>query len=452
MPPTGGSLPAASEEPTPGDPTCIITVQGETSSKIGTVGIVTFTADVTVNSAKIEFQNTAGGPTFSAPVDLSDPNHRTLLLGMKPDATYSYKVIVNDTCVSETKSLTTGIRPTTAPGGERLPRIVKSGSGTAQAGFYVLSILGSNAANVIIDQDGDTVWWAGGVAATEGTGRAKMDWDGKYMWAIAANPFPGAGSIRRVSMDGLEDTTDLPGTEFRHHDLAALPGGVMTMIAHQAAASPTCTRIFEHNPDGTTKEIVADVNSLYKQVNDCHTNSIHYHPDEDVYTLGDREASLFVKMTRDGEVVWQLGGSDPVGPSFAGIGKWKISHGHHFFEQEGQLRMLVFNNSGDDTGGAAAGPGGTKVREFALDEAAMTASEIWSLGVDSTTIMGDAQRLPNGNTLITLTTKGAVREYGPGDTLINEFNTGTQVGYVDYRPTLYGMPAKAHLDFTNFDK
>lgn len=442
--PTNTSTPVTPTTP-PAGGTCTVTPTGMIAPKVNTVGVVTFTTDQTVTSARIEFKNMAGGDTLVAPVDVNAADYRTLLLGMKPNATYSYKVIVNDdpNCASAEGSLTTGMIPTS------VAAITKSGSG-AMKGFYVVSVYAAGKPSLILDQDGDIVWYGGGVTGNEGTSRSRMDYNGKYMWSIAANPFPNQGAIRRVSMDGEEDTTNLPGTELRHHDLTALPDGSMTFLVHLGATRPSCSKIVELSPAGAVKEVVGDINEIYKQVNDCHPNSIHYHSGDDTYTLGDREASLFVKIKRDGELIWQLGGGSPMGDSFAGAGTWNISHGHHLFEQAGKLHMLVFNNNAGV--GGPTDPNGSKVLEFELDETAMTANKIWTLGVDGTTVMGDVQRLPNDNTMVAMTTKGVIREVGPGDATVNEFTLrNTQIGYVDYRPTLYGKPTKANLDYKNFE-
>lgn len=443
---TSPSTSGPGPEPTSTGPggTCTIAATGEISAKITTVGVVTFTVDVPVTSAKIEFKNMAGGETMTAPVDLEADGYRTLLLGMKPNATYTYKVVVNDSCSSAEGSLTTGAVPVSAA--QKIPRISKTGSG-GQPGFYVVSVYSANTHSVILDQDGDIVWYGAGATAggTDGTSRSRMDWEGKHMWSLAANPFAGrGGAIMKVSMDGETETTELPGTENRHHDLVAVPGGIMTILAHQTQGS--CSRIIEYSPDGTAKEIVGDINEIYQSVMDCHPNSISYNVEDDTYVVGDRNASMFVKFDREGNVIWQLGGANPVGPSFQGAGTWSISHGHHLFEQDGSLRMLVFNNASGGT---------SNVLEYTLNEEAMTAEQTWKIGVASTPVMGDVQRLPNGNTLVALTTAGSVIEYKTGGAQaesVQEFKiTGAQVGYVDYRPTLYGVPAKARFDYKSFE-
>ena len=57
-----------------------------------------------------------------------------------------------------------------------------------------------------------------------------------------------------------------------------------------------------------------------------------------------------------------------------------------------------------------------------------------------TNTMGDVQRLPGGNTLVTYSGDGKIVELDPN---WNEVQTFTaRVGYSSWRPTLYGPPAR----------
>src|SRR5690606_32118006 len=105
---------------------------------------------------QVEFSAESGGDTFTAPVDVaSGPNFRTLLLGMKPDTTYNYRIVANDgACTSESRPITTGSPPNSFPD-------VNIESGSFSQGFYSMSTgvgAGSGLA-FIFDQDGDPVWW-----------------------------------------------------------------------------------------------------------------------------------------------------------------------------------------------------------------------------------------------------------------------------------------------------
>ena len=54
--------------------------------------------------------------------------------------------------------------------------------------------------------------------------------------------------------------------------------------------------------------------------------------------------------------------------------------------------------------------------------------------------MGDVQRLPGGNTLVTYSTDGTIVEL---DSSWNEVQTfSVRVGYSSWRPTLYGPPPR----------
>jgi len=92
--------------------TCTVNVtSAELSPHIATVGIVTFTASLPgLTAAEIHF-----GPDLDhglvAPVDLADPGHRTLLLGMDQDRTYHFRVAVSDgssVCYGADATLETG--------------------------------------------------------------------------------------------------------------------------------------------------------------------------------------------------------------------------------------------------------------------------------------------------------------------------------------------------------
>ena len=54
--------------------------------------------------------------------------------------------------------------------------------------------------------------------------------------------------------------------------------------------------------------------------------------------------------------------------------------------------------------------------------------------------MGDVQRLPGGNTLVTYTTDGTIVELDPSWNEVQTFSG--RFGYSNWRPTLYGPPLR----------
>ena len=71
----------------------------------------------------------------------------------------------------------------------------------------------------------------------------------------------------------------------------------------------------------------------------------------------------------------------------------------------------------------------------------MTASKTltYTASGASSNVLGDIQRLPNGNYLVTFSTSGQIHEISPTGTLVAKF-TSTAFGYSEFRESLYGPP------------
>lgn len=422
----GTSSTSTSQAGATGSGDCVFSIEDELSTAIATVGIVSFSAsNISLEKAEIEFTRAAGGPTYVAPVDLGEPNHRTLLLGMKGETDYEYRVILNDgECTSPTRTITTG------PVSNRVPSVSKDRPlpEAVAPGFLVTSagIGGQTAPDApafILDSDGDVVWWS---AAPASCSRAKLDWEGTHMYMMMLNVrySTTGGNVRRVSMDGLSVEDKLSGLTGGHHDFTVTPGGNIVAIVHQNE----CSGILERSPSGEITSIVDDVHTLYEPVGDCHPNSIHYHPEDDSFTLSDRNPDLFVKISRTGELEWQFGGTNPLG-SVHYQGTWNVNHGHQLLPNG---HFLFFNN-----GGAARQ---SPVLEYELTEPEATL--VWSYTSDYVSgTLGDVQRLPNGNTLITYSNAGVILEIDGDSRLVQQFSLPS-VGYVEHRASLYGPPPR----------
>jgi len=416
--------------------TCTFDVQHTPSPAIGTVEIVTFSLDEpTLTGAHIDFGPAGAAPTMTAPVDLAAPMHRTLLLGLKGSKPYTFRIVATagaKTCTSADVSFTTGAVLATAP------KITKTMPGTGAATGFMVTTSGVNTGSVqglpdayIFDTDGDLVWWTsqGLTIANSVITRAHLSWDGKSLWFMT-----NAGKILNVSMDGAAVTDYGNVIKRAHHDLTVLPdGAIATMLDPASTGAPES--IVEMKPDGTITTVVADLTTIYRTTNP-YPNSIHYYAADDSYTLGDRMANLYVKFRRSGQLVWQLGGSSPMGKSFTlvGLDPWMINHGHHLTPDG---RFLFFNN------GAATGdvmmP---RALEVMLDEAAATATKTWEYhSSGNATALGDTERLPNGNALVTNSFSGLIQEVDPSGKVVQQF-TGTSFGYVDFRTSLYGAPPR----------
>jgi hypothetical protein len=424
--PAGGAAPVE-PEPEPVTGTCTITPTASISENISSVGIVEFTTDVaSPTAARIEFGlDTNYGMT--APVDLTSAGYRTLVLGMKPESEYHARVVVEGgaaPCASDDFTLQTGDRPT----GLANIDIETNDEAALARGFMVTGTYQTGPA-YILDGDGDAVWWLAGQGEVT---RARMSYDGNYMWYAKGNVPEGQSKVIRVAMDG-SDLEDL-SQQFprQNHDFTVLPDGRVVFIAY---GDNGCDDVVEWSPDGSNRTIANTGDVL--GANMCHCNAIQYSPEDDTVVVSELDNNAYIKLRLDGTVVWVLGGGQA--NDFTGDGAtWSRQHNLHIL---GLDRFVFFNN-----GDMGQGPGSLAI-ELQLDLEAMTATNVWEYAAMPSiqnAIMGDVQRLWNGNTLVVYSTQGIVHEVSPEGALVQSMSWGIggAIGYVEKRPTLYGPPPK----------
>ena len=399
---------------------CTITATASVSTAIPTVGIVTFTTDLTgLTAASIEFGlTTAYGMT--APVNLTEPSYRTLLLGMKTSRPYHFRVVARagqSECASADSTLMTGAL------GSNLPTVMRTtNNAAALAGGYLVGTLSQPGAAFILDADGDIVWWF----STGNASRAHMSFDSRHMWFLTTNQGGGNPNVRRIGMDGMGLEMH-PEFGDAHHDLVVLPDESVGFPQYMGGRD----RLMERAPDGTVRLIV-NVPMAHGGTTNNHSNSIQYYAPDDSYTFSDLDQNCYVKVSRQGQVAWVLGGDTS---DFTGAGAtWTREHGHHLLAPN---RILFFNNGAQGADSV--------MREVTLDLSAMTAATTWQYdGNESSSTLGDVQRLWNGNTLATYSNEGVFHEVNASGTLVESltFSTGNGVGYATKRQSLYGPHPK----------
>jgi len=416
---------------------------------MATVGIVEWSTSLSnLASADIVYTLDGAGAGLlnkggTAPVDLTKPNYRTLLLGLKQASDYTFHIEATDASGAACKSPdyelpTTGVLPA-AP---TISRTVSNAA--AQANGFIVTSSGVTYGNyaIIIDGDGEVVWYAESPIQCT---RARMDYEGANMWMVEANEDNSTGEMRFVSMDGQTTMTDISGLADAHHDFAVLPGKIAAMVWIGPAIDAE-SNLVEMNSDGSgaPTPVFKIGSNLYVGAPSSgqsaapeayHCNSILYHPADDSFTIGDRYPNLYVKVSHAGAVEWQFGGSctnAPAGASHCVPETWRVNHGHHLLDDG---TMLVFNNN---TNGSPS-----DALEFKLNTAGtMSATSVKDFASGSLTsnVLGDVQRLPNGNTLITYSTSGTILEVDPSWATVQTL-TGSY-GYADWRETLYGPPPR----------
>ena len=421
-PTTGGNLPTGGNSTTGGSSgdfeISVHLASDENAQAPGTIGIVEWSvipSDITEAHIDFGLDTTYG---MVAPVDLDAGDLRTLLLGLKPSHEYHFRVVASTgtaTYTSDDTSFMTG-PPTDLVSVADFQVIDES---ARERGFIITEFfqLGTGGPAqgrglaFIIDPDGDIVWWH--QSSISSMARARMSADGKNMWLIASGLQGGA--LERVTMDTLEVETY---PVVASHDITPVVGETMAYLDY---GESDCDSIFEIDPSGTATEIFESQGVTSGQ---CHGNALRYSATEDVYTFSDHRVDVFV-VDRTGDVRWRL--SELVGPNSTWGGS---QHGHHLLDDS----ILIFANDGGTRGAAAI--------EFDLD-----GNEIsrYDPGI-STSNLGDVQRLPGGNTLITFSTSSIIHEYDASGAAVLTIDMGQSlIGYASWRASLYGPPSDTPL-------
>lgn len=443
--PTGGTAGSGMAGSGGGFTTCNITAPATQSTGIQTVFTVEVTADLPgASDGYIEFGlDTSYG--YKAPLDWAAANHKTAMLGMKQNTDYHYRAVVTAgdmKCATADATITTGPLYNGFPTMTVTPKMATGLSGDFMiAEFYA----GMRQMPFILDKDRDMVWaWDpkfddGGNRCCDTT-RARMSMDGKYMWVAHGNVPSKQGLMKKIAMDGSGDMDMSPKFQRMNHDFTIVDDANQTMyfIAYKDDAGSGCDDIVEYDPVTDMNRTVTNLSTIFTDGMACHANAIQYSPQDDTLMISELDRSAYVKIDRKtGAKKWILGGGSA--NEFTGDGAtWQKEHNFHLLEPD---HFVFFNN----------GPGmGTNSQaiELKLDEAGKTATKKWNYAPTgnnlANAIMGDVQRLANGNTLVAFSTLGIIHEVDAAGTKLQEISWSASgaIGYIIMRPTLYGKPPR----------
>ena len=221
----------------------------------------------------------------------------------------------------------------------------------------------------IMDADGQYVWLHNMGEVT----RARMSYDGKHMWMCKGNVPEGQAKMIRVAMDG-SDEQDL-SSEFAglHHDFTVLPDESIVFIAY----SYGCDDVKLRSPDGQVSTIfnLGTVGS-----GDRTGNSIHYFEGDDSIIVSDWDQHHYVKLNRNGQVQWVLGGITANSFSGSGASRAGDQHGHHILAAD---QLVIFNNGSEGVNAT--------VFEVTLDTGSMTGSTPAATAANSWVTCSDSE-------------------------------------------------------------
>lgn len=297
---------------------------------------------------------------------------------------------------------------------------------------------------LLVDGDGRTRW-SYQVAAPERVVRVKPDGaGGVWMGVQDAGHEEGVGRILHQSLDGVVRSETVAPT--LHHDVVPLPDGQLAWLGHRFAevevpghgVLPLATDQIRVGSPGAEAAVVFDYLDDYPVApywtcghmalgehieghNEwTHTNSLVPAPDGGWYLMP-RYLDALVHLTPDFAVDWQLGG---VGATVAAGEAPLFAHAH--FSDAWADRVLVFDN-GDPHGATPV----ARVRELAVDPVAGTAEAVWTYDAPDgaeVTFLGDAKRLPGGNTLIAWGSEGRLTEVTPDGAIVWQLEVDRPVG------------------------
>ncbi len=429
------------------------------SSVIPTVATVTWSIEgvTSLDEAHIDFGKSSGtyGMTAPAQVDGAGP-WQTILIGMKPSTEYHFRITARSgaqSYVSASRTVTTGnVEP-------KLPTasVTMNDASKHAQGFMLTTMLAVPPAAVILDSDGDYVWWYLPPTPDRDLelSRARMTADHQwvYMWSVnllstGDNPGgPGTvGSLNqriiKVRIDGSdEQEVSIPNG---HHDFTILPDGTIGYIEYDVRTVDSRTvagdRLMERKPDGSTTEIYSvwndfqyDGQPIPEGAGWCHANFLEYHEDENVYYMGSKTFGSILKIDRaTGKLLHAFGGThSDFTVSTGGTTPYEDQHG---FQVQGN-DLLVFDNGPQQRMSSRS-------VEYTFDESSKLMTLVWSYTPSPTLFnfsMGNALHLPNGNRLVSFAISGQVDEVDSSSNLVWRLNLGLggALGYVTWKESLY---------------
>jgi hypothetical protein len=375
-----------------------------------------------------------------------------LLLGVPHGTEVGYRLVASqgeDAVCSDVHLATTGALPSGFPGVEvavHEPELVSVQWATISV------LLDPESWLTIFDSRGRLLWsWELGWRVT----RARLSIDRQ---AMLLDAMPEGGSpmgIRRIALDGSSvSTTAVPAigvdwVELPDGGYAALVNEVrelehegdtrvirgQAVVEVEPGGSPrTVWSVFDlHEPDLSvhyeeslnTDDVLAEDWS--------HINGLTYHQPSDTYIITSQNFHSVIAVQRGtGASLWELGRYSADWTNTSGVELVGSPHGAELLSDD---RLLVFNRW------SSSYPG-SEVAEVALDFDSMEASLAWSATAENNPevfYLGNAERLPGGNTLVSWSSVGQLDELTPDGTsaLRLDLDMSYDFGFVSHLDSLY---------------
>lgn len=466
-----GSTPVDSGTPT-GSTTATSSVAATAtkSAEVGSVFHVTWSTEQAGDSW-VEF-GLDGSFDHVTPTLNGATEHEHTLLGMKAGRTYNWRAVTQladgTQLQSDGATLTTDVPSGMAP----LTLIASEPGNTVSEGYIQFSQIENDGDTfaVIIDGEGDVVWWKKGDPNTMiVTSRPSSDGSELLFSQYDLGQTADVGKLFRIRLDTLNkvETRLFEG----HHDFHLWPDGTVGFLSYVTDdPNSLATDAIREVPEGATDTTTPDV--IYSFLDDyphdpwfvcehmpgwagnpsyeewTHSNSLMVVDDDHYFVMSKFHDSVLKIARATGTVVWQMNGlySDFSGPGGSQLWNspgesllWTHAHMSHLWltpdDPTYEGCMVVFDN------GYHLTPEVSSAVEVCWDEDTMEATEMWRYVEPNggfTPLMGDVRKL-DSTYLIGWANVGHIDEVSPeGNVLWRvDLGQGAVSGRLQPLSTLY---------------
>lgn len=424
-PATGGG--AANSASTTGAPLGALTISSLSIEPNPRMTLSAYVSWTTSEAANSEVQFGVDGYQFR----IVDPNevteHRVHVVGMRAETEYSIKAIsTNQSATGNAEgSFVTGQVPANLPAAGRL---VADRRDEMQPGWTLTNYHVGGSSNfstapaiiVLLDEDGAVVWYFVHGDSADQFGMTSTEWlpSGHVLIGNAS-----AEPAREVDLEGNVLWEGPTGGQpaLSHHTSKLSSGNYLVLRESNSTA-----RVEEISPDHSVVwswDLYDHLQPTSSAADWCHLNAVTTDAAERFLYFNCRFQGLFKIDRSSKELVWQMGAAidDSSSGDFTYLPdnsvRFNDAHDPDVYEDG---RVLFYDNQGwaNHMGGEGNGTFHSKVVEYSIDETTLEATLTWefpgSFEVDAwykeqwqTPIWGDADRLENGNVLVTAGVRGA---------------------------------------------